>query len=216
MKRRDLLLASAYTPLVLAALVRDALARDTRTGLRGFRGEVTVNGAPARFGMSLQAGDTVRTAPGAEAVYVIGQDAFLQRGDSHVAFGSGTTANLMRVITGKLLSVFAKGDRRIATPAATIGIRGTGCYIEAGEDRTYFCLCYGEAEIERNADPSQRQVVRTQHHDQPVWLRDLPGADMMSAARVVNHSDAELILLEGLVGRQPPFVRAGWPPDAGY
>ncbi|WP_018410400.1 FecR family protein [Methyloversatilis thermotolerans] len=216
MKRRDLLLASTCAPLVLSTLVREAVARDTRTGLRGFRGEVTVNGAPARFGMSLQPGDTVRTAPGAEAVYVIGQDAFLQRGDSHVAFGSGAAANLMRVITGKLLSVFAKGDRRIATPAATIGIRGTGCYIEAGEDRTYFCLCYGEADIARNGDPSQREIVRTVHHDKPVWLRDAPGLDMMSAASVINHSDAELILLEGLVGRQPPFVRAGWPPDSGY
>lgn len=211
-----LIAGGAATPLAFEALVRDALARDSRTGLRGFRGNVTVNGAPATFSTEIRPGDTIRTGPGSEAIYVLGKDAFLQRGDSHVAFGSGTASNLMRVITGKLLSVFDRGQRRIATPAATIGIRGTGCYIEAGEERTYFCLCYGEAELVRNSAPEQRETIRTRHHDKPMWLSDDPGQDMMSAATVINHTDAELTLLEGLVGRKPPFAGVGWPPYQGY
>jgi hypothetical protein len=211
-----LLVGGSAAPLALNALVRDALARDDRSGLRGFRGTVTINGVPAKFGMDVQAGDSVRTGPGSEAIYVIGRDVFMQRGDSHVAFGSGAAADLMRVITGRLLSVFDRGQRRIATPAATIGIRGTGCYIEAAEEKTYFCLCYGEAVIARTGDPAQTETVQTRHHDKPMWLRDRPGDDMMSAAGVINHTDTELILLEGLVGRKPPFVRAGWPPDSGY
>ncbi|WP_374339880.1 hypothetical protein [Methyloversatilis sp.] len=211
-----LLAGSAATPLALDQLVREALARDSRTGLRGFRGTVSINGAPARFDMEIRPGDTIRTGPGSEAVYVLGRDAFLQRGESHVAFGSGTAADLMRVITGKLLSVFARGQRRIGTPAATIGIRGTGCYIEAAQDRTYFCLCYGEADIMRNSDFSQRETIRTRHHDKPMWLSDEPGQNMMTAAGVMNHTDAELTLIEGLVGRKPPFADAGWPPYQGY
>lgn len=211
-----LLAGGAATPFVFEALVRDALARDSRTGLRGFRGDVSINGAPAGFNMEIRPGDTIRTGPGSEAIYVLGRDAFLQRGESQVVFGSGAAASLMRVITGKLLSVFDKGQRRIATPAATIGIRGTGCYIEAAEERTYFCLCYGEAELARNSAPDQREIIRTQHHDKPLWLSDKPGKDMMSAAGVINHTDAELTLLEGLVGRKPPFAGIGWPPSTGY
>ena len=58
--------------------------------------------------------------------------------------------------------------------------------------------------------------MRTRHHDKPLWLSDKPGGDMMSAAGVINHTDAELTLLEGLVGRKPPFAGAGWPPGNGY
>ncbi|MBU0600935.1 MAG: hypothetical protein KKD25_00850 [Gammaproteobacteria bacterium] len=212
-----LLAGGTAAPLAMNTLISDALARDGRTGLRGFRGDVTVNGKPARFGMKIDSGDTVRTGPDAEAIYVIGRDAFMQRGASHVAFGSGAAADLLRVITGRLLSVFARGHRRIATPAATIGIRGTGCYIEAAEEKTYFCLCYGEAVIMRTGDPSQTETVRTRHHDKPMWLRDQPGNEMMSAAGVINHTDTELTLLEALVDRTPPFApTVGWPPDRSY
>ena len=211
-----LLAGGTVAPLALGALVGDALARDSRSGLRGFRGEVSINGAPATFGMEIRPGDTLRTGPDSEAIYVLGRDVFMQRGESHVAFGSRAAADLMRVITGRLLSVFARGQRRIATPAATIGIRGTGCYIEAGEERTYFCLCYGEAVIARAGDPGQTETVRTRHHDKPMWLRDKAGSEMMSAAGVINHTDAELTLLEGLVGRTPPFAGIGWPPTSGY
>lgn len=211
-----LLAGGAAAPLVLNELVGEVLARDARQGLRGFHGDVTVNGAPARFDMDIQPGDTVRTGNGAEAIYVIGGDVFMQRGSSHIAFGSGAAADLMRVITGRLLSVFARGQRRIATPAATIGIRGTGCYIEAGEEKTYFCLCYGDAEIARAGDPAQIETIRTRHHDKPMWLHDKAGGEMMTAGSVINHTDAELTLLEGLVGRRPPFAGTGWPPGQGY
>jgi hypothetical protein len=211
-----LLLTGSAAPLILNAQVREALAHDGRPGLRGFRGDVTINGAPARFGMTIHPGDTVRTRQGAEAIYVIGRDAFMQRGESQVAFGSGAAADLMRVVTGRLLSVFGRGPRRITTPAATIGIRGTGCYIEATEEKTYFCLCYGEATLARASDSTRIETLQTRHHDTPVWLHDQPGHDMMSTARVINHTDDELRLLEGLVGRKPPFAGIGWPPGEGY
>lgn len=39
----------------------------------------------------------------------------------------------------------------------------------------------------------------------------LGAAQMVMAAPMINHSDAELELLESLVGREPPFSGKGFP-----
>ncbi|MRR50013.1 MAG: hypothetical protein EG825_03710 [Rhodocyclaceae bacterium] len=174
-------------------------------GLHRVKGDVRINGLAARDGLLLKAGDTVQTGPEAEAIYVIGQDAFLQRENSQVSFGN-VGADFMRVFSGKLLSVFGKGTKRITTPTATIGIRGTGCYIEAEPSRVYFCLCYGEAELTPTAAPQEKETIVTRHHDHPIYIHSDPAmAKSMVPASVINHTDAELTLLESLVGRRPPF-----------
>lgn len=182
-------------------------------GLHRLRGEVTVNGRPAREGQSVLPGDTVVTAADGEAIYVIGQDAFLQRGGTTISFGK-TAADFMRVLSGRILSVFGRGDKEIRFPTATIGIRGTACYIETGvpqkvglrDTADYFCLCYGEAKVIPTAAPEQSETLITTHHDHPLWITDDKSTpSMMVNAPVINHSDAELELLENLVGRWPPF-----------
>lgn len=184
-------------------------------GLHKLKGQVTVNGQPAREGQQVKPGDTVTTGADGEAIYVVGQDAFLQRGGSTVSFGTQLgkgAADFMRVVSGRILSVFGKGEREIKFATATIGIRGTACYIEeepaaAGvKARTYFCLCYGEALVTPTAAPEQRETVRTSYHDHPLYIHDdarMPST--MVIAPVINHSDAELVMLENLVGRLPPF-----------
>ena len=173
-------------------------------GVYRITGEVQVNGQAARPGMPVRPGDTVSTGPDSDAIYIIGQDVFLQRDRSVVRITGDIVKSGLRVLTGKLLAVFGKGDKRIATPTATIGIRGTGCYIEASADKVYFCLCYGKAEVASLRDPSVVATIETSHHDRPVYL-PADGSPMMVPATVINHSDAELILLESLVGRVPPF-----------
>jgi hypothetical protein len=112
----------------------------------------------------------------------------------------------MRVISGRLLSVFGRGDKLLHVSTATLGIRGTACYIEEEASRTYFCLCYGEVEVVPTAAPKQRETIRTEHHDHPIYIHADPAmATSMVPASVVNHSDAELEMLESLVGRRPPF-----------
>ena len=111
----------------------------------------------------------------------------------------------------ELLPIFcfdlAPGERKtLHTATATIGIRGTAVYMEADETRTYVCTCYGEAEIASVADPSAREVVRTKHHEQPRYVMAGGAPQMLMGAPVVNHSDAEVTMLEGLVGRRPPFL----------
>lgn len=208
MDRRQLFRLIAAAGLA-PTLIREALANGSnpvQAGLRKITGLVFVNGKPGVEGMTIAPGDRVVTGPASEAVYVIGQDAFLQRAASEVHFPMDATG-FLRILTGRLLSVFGKGEKRLFLPTATIGIRGTGCYVEAGSAKTYFCLCYGEAEVIPEVAPQQREIIRTKHHDHPLYIHgDSSMPTSMVAAEVINHTDAELTLLESLVGRLPPFA----------
>lgn len=216
LERRRLLqaLAAAGTlgPAGISGLIREALAegdKPVKPGMQRITGTVTVNGQPAREGMLLRAGDTIATGAKSEAIYVIGQDAYLQREKSNVSFSASAaaaTADVMRVITGGILSVFGKGAKRLEVPTATIGIRGTGCYIETqGEKSVYFCLCYGIADVAPAADPKRVERIETRYHDHPILIHNDAAMPTMAPHAVINHTDSELVLLENLVGRWPPF-----------
>ncbi|MGE5493087.1 MAG: hypothetical protein ACM31P_17570 [Actinomycetota bacterium] len=206
MERRKILkgIAALAAMESVAGIARAMGNRPVKPGVYRVSGQVSINGKPAQEGMAVAAGDTIVTGPGSEVIYVVGQDAFLQRDNSTVSLVGEGVKTVLRIFTGKLLSVFAKGDKRIETATATIGIRGTGCYIESAPERVYFCLCYGRAEVSPLADPGHIENIETRHHDHPIYIhRD--GQRMMVPATVANHTDAELTLLEGLVGRYPPF-----------
>ena len=210
--------AGLLGPAGISGLIRDALAKGevpaAKTGLQKIRGEVIVNYRVATEGQIIRPGDTIVTGRNSEAIYVIGQDAYMQRELTTVSFGADALQNLMRVVSGKILSVFGKGAKSIRVSTATIGIRGTGCYIEdestGAKARTYFCLCYGSAELTPTAAPQESESYSTMHHDKPMYIHnDMKMAKMMVPAGVINHSDAELTLLENLVGRTPPFWGQG-------
>jgi len=175
-------------------------------GIHHIRGKVTVNGKTAREGMLIRPGDSIATGPDTETIYVIGQDAFLQREDSIVGILGDTIRSGLRIVNGKLLSVFGKGmPKRIQTSTATIGIRGTGCYIEAEPKRMYICLCYGEADFTPVVAPDKAAHIATRHHESPLWISGEDRVQPFSKAPMLNHTDAELALLESLLGRTPPF-----------
>ncbi|MCX7149825.1 MAG: hypothetical protein NTY05_10525 [Rhodocyclales bacterium] len=211
--------AGLLGPAGISGLIRDALAKGevpVKTGLQKVRGEVIVNYRVATEGQIIRPGDTIVTGRNSEAIYVIGQDAYMQRELTTVSFGADALQNLMRVVSGKILSVFGKGAKSIRVSTATIGIRGTGCYIEdegtGTNARTYFCLCYGSAELTPTAAPQESESYSTMHHDKPMYIHnDMKMAKMMVPAGVINHGDAELELLESLVGRLPPFYGQGGP-----
>lgn len=199
--------------VAMPLLLREALAARTQPGgLVMIKGEVLVNGSVARAGAPVKPGDSVLTAAGGVAVFSVGNDAFLLRQSSELrTTGGGTLIASLRLVTGKLLSVFGRGQRSINTPTATIGIRGTGIYLEVEAERTYVCACYGLVDLEAGNMPSARETVNTTHHDAPryVYAHGEMPIKMIQAAPVINHSDAELIMLEALVGREPPFVGSG-------
>jgi hypothetical protein len=178
-------------------------------GVAQIKGDVRINGKPAERGQRVAPGDEIVTGRDGELVFVAERDAFLVRANSRIEFGSAAArgaATVLRVFTGALLSVFESGARReIRTTTATIGIRGTGIYIQIEAQRTYACTCYGEALLTPVDDPAAAETVRTKRHDQPRYIYGKGMPQMMEAAPVVNHTDAELQLLETLVGRKVPF-----------
>lgn len=198
------------------AQLRRALARGAvEPGIARVRGEVRVNGNPARVGMEVKPGDVITTGRDAELIVVVGRDAFLVRAQSRVEL-AGDAARLivsgLRLVTGALLSVFEpEKPKMIRTATATIGIRGTGIYVEMAGSRTYVCTCYGEAVLTPVDDPAAAETVYTEHHDHPRYIYPKGMPRMIETAPVINHTDAELSMLEGLVGRVPPFEFAYTP-----
>jgi hypothetical protein len=53
------------------------------------------------------------------------------------------------------------------------------------------------------------KTVITKHHEQPLLLLEGSGTLRAEKGPFRNHTDDELIMLEKLVGREPPFVKDG-------
>ncbi len=204
-QRRRALLALA-AGIGLPAALRLALAQSSaKQGVRTVQGDMRINGRPAEPGTLVRPGDTIVLGDGALATFVVGEDAFLMRGGSRAELiGIGVLVSALQLVTGKLLGVFGSGgERRLVTATATIGIRGTGAYMEAEPTRTYFCLCYGTAEVAATLGGA-RESYSTRHHESPRYIYGDGRKRAIVPASVANHTDSELILLESLAGRSPP------------
>jgi hypothetical protein len=205
-------------PAGISGLIQEALAKGdlpTASGIHSLTGTATVNGKSARIGTPVKPGDRVSTGPMSFAVVVVGKDAYLLRDNSTIVLEAAKSdpaaLEAVRILAGKVLSVLEKRapakqvSYRVAN--ATIGIRGTGFYLEVHEGRTYFCLCYGEAAID--GPGMATKVVKTLHHEAPLWLDESGSAMKAEKGPFMNHTDDELIMLEKLTGREPPFVAMG-------
>lgn len=169
-------------------------------------GPVMVNGRLVGRDARITAGDRVETGKGAQAIFVVGSDAFILRENSRLEMG-GTNflVHTLRLATGALLSVFGHGPKRVFGPTATIGIRGTGLYVESEPDQTYVCTCYGEVEIAASDDASVSERIVSAHHDAPRYVLSPGAGRRIRPAPFKNHTDLELMLIETLVGRSTPF-----------
>lgn len=181
-------------------------------------GAVRVNGAAATMKTFIGPSDTVETDRNGEIVFAVGASAFLLRSGGKMVLQGEKQADSvittgLRLLTGRLLSVFGKAPQgiRLQTITATVGIRGTGVYLESEPDLTYFCTCYGTTDVASIADPTSRESVSATHHDKPLYITGdakRKGSNVR-AAPFKNHTDQELMLIETLVGRTPPFVFPG-------
>lgn len=171
-------------------------------------GPVMVNGQLITRDARIGPNDTVETGKGARAIFVVGTDAFLLRDNSRLEMkGNDRLVNQLRLLTGALLSVFGKGPRFVTGPTSTIGVRGTGLYVEAELERTYVCTCYGDTDISAIDDPAITERVVSFHHDAPRYVLARPDKGRrIVPAPFKNHDDLELMLIESLVGRAPPFA----------
>ncbi len=212
-----LLAAGTFTTLPLARALADILGEipgklPPDRSIYRLSGEVSVNGEAATIKTRIGPTDTIETGKSSECVFVNVDTAYILRASSRLTLARQTQGNVLtnalRVLTGKLLAVFPPAKpQRVYTATATIGIRGTGVYVESDPEQTYFCTCYGVTDINANNDKQSKKTVQSRHHDDPVYiLAKANEGKSIRGAPFINHTDQELMLIETLVGRQPPFV----------
>jgi len=219
--RRRLLIQALAAGAFSAALPAQAgLFGDTPSRMPANRsiyrlsGRVLVNGREATLDTRIAPNDTVETGKGGEIVFVVGSSSYILRGDSKLVIREekqeSVVTSALRLLSGGLLAVFGKSRHSLQTQTAVIGIRGTGVYVEADPEQTYFCTCYGITDVSAAKDRSSRETIESRHHDKPVYIlaKEAAGRNIRPAP-MINHTDQELMLVETLVGRTPPFVFPG-------
>lgn len=208
------LVGSVVSTVLAQQVLAMGAAGQLPQGIQKMQGVVMINGIRAQIGSLVVPGDVITTGSASHAVIVVDKDAYLVREDSAIELMSDMgerhsterrSVSSIKVTAGKLLSVFGQGARSIETITAVVGVRGTGMYVEMLDDITYFCLCYGKADIDPKAYPAARLSLSTKHHDSPFYILPAGMKRGMLRAPVINHTDEELIMLESLVGRVPPF-----------
>jgi len=177
-------------------------------------GDVRVNGVKATETTIIRANDKIETGEKSNVIFAVGSDSFILRGNSDLQLsGQEFFLNRLRMVSGRLLSVFGSRNRqalRMETPTATIGIRGTGVYMESEPDLSYLCTCYGTTQIAAATDLNDTIQVTAKHHDAPKYItKDAKKGSRIRKAPFKNHTDPELKMLEALVGREVPFGVAG-------
>jgi len=212
------LLASAACVVAgLSSFARIALAMGKKSypqGIHEIKGDVKINGQAAKTGDIVKPGDLVTTGNESRAVFVIGEDAYLLRDNTQIKIESskqGTkdqVTDILHILKGKVLSVFGKGNKRVTTQTAVLGIRGTGMYIESEPERSYICTCYGTIDVASNYLPDAREQLHSKHHEHARYIYKTGSLEQIIVkAPMKNHTDEELIMLESLTGRKPPFVK---------
>jgi hypothetical protein len=175
-------------------------------------GDVRVNGLAATLTTPINPGDDVETFDRSFVIFVVEKDAFILRSNSKMTLPGritvpGVVSTAYALERGKVLSVLASRRTDIYTPAAVIGVRGTGVYVESEPNRSYVCVCYGTSDLTTADDPGITETIVSDHHTAPKYvLSDKSASQRIVPAPFKNHDDQELLLIETLVGRTTPYV----------
>lgn len=201
----------------LVSLARHAYAMSQTPiipGVQEFKGDFRINGRIPLVGQIVEPGDVAITGPDGSAIIIIGLHAFMLRENSELEFypedfstdEDGGISGTLKLVSGAMLTVFGKtNNTSISTPFATLGIRGTGCYVDTSPARTYACVCYGRAGIFATQTGNLLETVTTTHHESPRYIYPSGAPVLIEKAPVIDHKDTELRLLESIVHRRPPF-----------
>jgi hypothetical protein len=197
-RRRFLLSASIAVPM-------PAFAEPPLGVVRELSGEAYLSGHRMARNTALQPGQTLETGEDAQVWFTVGEDAFLVRPRSRVRLDASSLGarvlDFVRLVSGGLAATFSPGaPRRLVTPTSTIGIRGTGVYLEATPQWTYACTCFGTTEISPLARNAPLQVASRNHAARRI---DRDGS--LLEVPFERHTSDEIARLESLVGRPNPF-----------
>lgn len=205
-RRHFLRAAAAGAAGVLLPL--DAFAAPDQ--VHDLRGHVSINGRSATMKSEIAPGDRIVTGSDGHFVFVIGQDAFMVRSRSELVIERYEEQGLLRLVTGALGAVFARGrPRRILAGTATAGIRGTGVYLETRGDGTYFCTCWGAVELNATDDPRDFELVQSTKHEPRLIAMQPRGGTHFRPAPFETHTDEEMDILQKCVGRRSPILVPG-------
>jgi hypothetical protein len=199
------LAAGAVLPLPAAA---------QQATIHELRGEVLINGRRATRTSRIASGDTLYTNRGAAIAFTLAGDAFFLREGSELRLeprtARDTLVGALRLLSGALGATFARGvERRVVARTVTIGIRGTGVYVETAADETYACTCFGSTEMYSGDSGSmmERITVATGSHFARRIRRDAASGMRIVPAPFERHTNEEIARLEALAGRPDPFRR---------
>ncbi len=203
--RRDFLIAGTLLPLPSHAQAPFGIVQE-------LAGNVTLNDFPLERNSALQAGQTIRTGADGRVWFSIASDAYFLRPNSTLRLDASKPSepfiDFLRLVTGALGATFARGmHRTLIAPTATIGIRGTGVYLEASADVAYFCTCFGSTEIltAPSGNMMESVAVTTENHQARMIHREAMSGMRIVRAGFERHTNDEIARLENLVGRPNPF-----------
>lgn len=172
-------------------------------------GEVLLNGHLMARNSAVRAGQTISTGRDGRVWFTVAGDAYFLRPGSELRLRPGgtrdTVIEALRLVSGALGATFGRGPRRsLVTQTVTIGVRGTGIYVETTPQETYACTCFGSTELLSAAStaPMDAVLVSADHHRARRILRD-----RILQAPFERHTSEEISRLERLAGRPNPFQR---------
>ena len=205
MKRRHFIAGMAGALLPLPVLAQSA-------SIHELAGEVLINGYRMAPNSAIFPGQTIRTGADGRIWFTLAGDAYFLRPGSELRLvaneARGALIDVLRLITGGLGATFRPGRRRsVVAQTATIGIRGTGVYVETSRQETYACTCFGATEKYSNASGAmmERLEVTTRNHLARRILADPVMGMRIVEAPLERHTSEEIARLERLAGRPNPF-----------
>jgi hypothetical protein len=170
-------------------------------------GRVLLNGRPMSRDSAIRPGQTITTESDGHIWFTLAGDAFFLRPGSELRLSPSVRDSLieaLRLVTGALGATFRRGaDRNIFAQTVTIGIRGTGIYVQTAPDATYVCTCFGATELSRLSAGDTTRVSATHHAGRVIQRGD--SAIQEAEMSLMPHTDEEMSRLERLAGRPYPF-----------
>jgi hypothetical protein len=173
---------------------------------------VLLNGVPLGAQSAIQGGQTVTTGATGRVWFSVAGDAYFLRPRSelrlHSADWRDPFINALRLVTGAMGATFRPGlARRVVAQTVTIGIRGTGIYVETSPEESYACTCFGTTEMYSAGGGAmmERVKVSTENHLARRVYRDAGMGMRIVAAPFERHTNEEIARLERLAGRPNPF-----------
>jgi hypothetical protein len=215
-RRRMLKLAALVAAAPVAAWAQTGQPAPITSEVHDLRGTVRVNGELVTRRTRFKPGDHLITGNDGYLVFTHGEDAYMLRSRSELIIGprddDSQRMGLFNLVTGALGAVFRRksGFRRVKTNLATIGIRGTGIYVETRGDGTYFCTCWGATDIQANDNPRDREQIESRNHTPRLISAQPVDGTRFKPATFETHTDQEMDILEKCVGRRSPILVPAW------